>query len=725
MKKHFAILTSLSLFLFSVVSAHDGSQLWLQGSAPSATSTLEIANAELNQSWKGAAPVLKLNKSMKALPDGSFSITIQAGTPTIQSASEVGLLYGAYHLIRMQQTGANVRDTALVEQPSYNIRILNHWDNLNGTIERGYAGRSIFWRNSADQMRRNADGEVNEEDLLHPKDAPEIPSVDRLRDYARANASIGINAYVPDNVNASPKVLTAEYLQEVKKMADIMRPYGIRTYLAINFASPMVIGGLETADPLDKNVQKWWTAKVKEIYKLIPDFGGFLVKANSEGQPGPNDFGRTHAEGANMLAKALKPFKGIVMWRAFVYSPSDPDRAKQAYLEFQPLDGQFLDNVIIQIKNGPIDFQPREAYSALFGAMPQTRQMAEWQITQEYLGHSNHIAYLAPMWTEFLQQVKDIARCPINNQLLAMSNQQSAQGSKLKAQNSKLTAISAVSNVGNSPSWCGNVMAQSNWYAFGRLAWNDELPACQIADEWARLTLFPDCEDAEATKALASVKSLMMRSREAIVDYMMPLGLHHQFAWGHHYGPEPYCDIPGARPDWMPSYYARADREGLGFNRSSTGSNATGQYPADYAKVLDDPETCPYDLLLWFHHVPWGKTIQHRCGTQVMRESLWNALCHHYQQGLDEARAMQRDWERCQGLIDADTFADIQRRLRIQTRDAQWWKDGCLLYFQTFSTLPFPDDVEPAVHDLDKLRAIKLGITNYECPSQELLDSVR
>lgn len=710
MKKHLTILAVLSLLFVCTVSAHDGSQLWLQGSAPSATSTLEIANTELNQSWKGTAPVLKLNKSMKALPDGSFSITIQAGTPVIQSASEVGLLYGAYHLIRMQQTGANVRDTALVEQPSYNIRILNHWDNLNGTIERGYAGRSIFWRNSADQMRRNADGEVNEEDLLHPKDAPEIPSVDRLRDYARANASIGINAYVPDNVNASPKVLTTEYLLEVKKMADIMRPYGMKTYLAINFASPMVIGGLDTADPLDKNVQKWWTAKVKEIYKLIPDFGGFLVKANSEGQPGPNDFGRTHAEGANMLAKALKPFGGIVMWRAFVYSPSDPDRAKQAYLEFQPLDGQFLDNVIIQIKNGPIDFQPREAYSALFGAMPKTREMAEWQITQEYLGHSNHIAYLAPMWTEFLQQVKEIARCPINN---ALSPARS------------LTAISAVSNVGNSPSWCGNVMAQSNWYAFGRLAWNDELSACQIADEWARLTLFPDRDDAATTKALANVKCLMLRSREAIVDYMMPLGLHHQFAWGHHYGPEPYCDIPGARPDWMPSYYAKADAEGLGFNRSSTGSNATGQYPADYAKVLDNPETCPYDLLLWFHHVPWGKTIQHRCGDRVARESLWNALCHHYQHGLDEARAMQRDWDRCQGQIDADVFADIQRRLRIQTRDAQWWKDGCLLYFQTFSGLPFPDDVESAVHDLDKLRAIKLGITNYECPSEELLDSVR
>ena len=438
MKYHLTLLASL--FLCGTISAHDGSQLWLQGSAPAATSTLEIANAALNQSWKGTAPVLKLNKTMKALPDGSFSIIIQKGTPTIQAASETGLLYGAYHLLRLQQTGANVRDTSLVEQPSYNIRILNHWDNLNGTIERGYAGRSIFWRNSADQMRRNADGEVNEEDLLQPKDAPEIPSLDHLRDYARANASIGINAYVPDNVNASPKILTTEYLLEVKKMADIMRPYGMKTYLAINFASPMVIGGLSTADPLDKNVQKWWTAKVKEIYKLIPDFGGFLVKANSEGQPGPNDFGRTHAEGANMLAKALKPFGGIVMWRAFVYSPSDPDRAKQAYLEFQPLDGQFLDNVIIQIKNGPIDFQPREAYSALFGAMPQTREMAEWQITQEYLGHSNHIAYLAPMWTEFLEQIKDIAHCPINNQLLAMSSQQSAQGSKLKTQNSPPSA---------------------------------------------------------------------------------------------------------------------------------------------------------------------------------------------------------------------------------------------------------------------------------------------
>lgn len=710
MKKHLILFASLSMFLFRTLSAHDGSQLWLQGTAPAATSTLEIARAEMAQNWKGGTPVLKVGKTLKGQPAGSFSITITSGVPTIEATSEVGLLYGAYHLIRLQQTGANVSDTTLLERPAYNIRILNHWDNLNGTIERGYAGRSIFWRNSADQMRRNADGEVNEEDLLHPKDAPEIPSLDHLRDYARANASIGINAYVPNNVNASPKVLTAEYLQEVKKMADIMRPYGMKTYLAINFASPMVIGGLDTADPLDKNVQKWWKDKVKEIYKLIPDFGGFLVKANSEGQPGPNDFGRSHAEGANMLAKALKPFKGIVMWRAFVYSPADPDRAKQAYLEFQPLDGQFMSNVVIQIKNGPIDFQPREAYSALFGAMPQTREMAELQITQEYLGHSNHIAYLAPMWTEFFDQIKNIAQCPINN---------------FNSPAGALTAISAVSNIGNSACWCGNVMAQSNWYAFGRLAWNDALTSDEIAEEWAKQTLFFGKKDAAACKALASVKRMMLRSREAIVDYMMPLGLHHQFAWGHHYGPEPYCDIPGARPDWMPSYYAKADKEGLGFNRSSTGSNAAGQYPAEYAKVLDDPETCPYELLLWFHHVPWGKTINHRYGDKAARESLWDALCHHYQRGLEEAREMQKDWNRCKGQIDADVFADIQRRLKIQARDAEWWKDGCLLYFQTFSGMPFPDDVEPAVHDLDKLKAIKLGITNYECPSQELLDSLR
>ena len=700
------ILSAFASLLLMQANARDGHELWLKGNAPAGREPSEIAAAELQAGWQGQQPTLSIEKDMKYLPEGSFTIELNEGKAKIGSNSPAGLLYGAYHLLRMQSLGQTAADTMILEKPSYNIRILNHWDNLNGTIERGYAGRSIFWRNSADQMRRDANGDVNEEDLLHPKDAPEIPSLEHLRDYARANASIGINAFVPDNVNASPKLLSSEYLQEVKKMADIMRAYGIRTYLAINFASPMVLDGLDTADPLNSKVQNWWAKKVKEIYNLIPDFGGFLVKANSEGQPGPNDFGRTHADGANMLAKVLKPYRGIVMWRAFVYSPSDPDRAKQAYLEFHPLDGKFLDNVIIQIKNGPIDFQPREPFSALFGGMPKTREMAEVQITQEYLGHSNHIAYLGTMWKEFLEDVRENTTCQLNNK-------QSRQGA--------LTAFSGVSNIGNSTSWCGNVMAQSNWYAFGRLAWNDQLSAETIAQEWATQTF--DLQDKPV--ALASITSMMMRSREAVVDYMMPLGLHHQFAWGHHYGPEPYCDIPGARPDWMPSYYHKADAEGLGFNRSSTGTNATGQYPQRYANTLDDPETCPYQHLLFFHHIGWNQAITHHYGNKTMRESLWNALCHHYQHGLEEVRVMQQEWQKCQGQIDADIYADITSRLQIQARDAQWWKDGCLLYFQTFSKMPFPTDVEMPVHSLEELIPIKLGITNYECPSPELLNKVR
>lgn len=688
--KNFLLTLFSALLITQMGNARDGHELWLKGNAPIGHEPTAVAKAELQALWKGEQPKLTLDKNMKYLPEGSFTITLSQGkAPQIGSNSPAGLLYGSYHLLRMQALGQTAADTMLLEKPSYNIRILNHWDNLDGTIERGYAGHSIFWNNTTDQTAI-------------------------WRDYARANASVGINAFVPDNVNASPQVLTEDYLQQVKQMADVVRPYGIRVYLAINFASPMVIDGLSTADPLNAKVQSWWQQKVKEIYALIPDFGGFLVKANSEGQPGPNDFGRTHAEGANMLARALKPYNGIVMWRAFVYSPSDPDRAKQAYLEFQPLDGKFLDNVIIQIKNGPIDFQPREPYSALFGAMPRTREMAEVQITQEYLGHSNHIAYLGTMWQEFLEEVRSHTDCLLNNK-------QCGTGA--------LTAFSGVSNVGNSESWCGNVMAQSNWYAFGRLAWNDHLSAEEIAKEWSMQTFAEGKEGeevkADREKALQPLVSMMMRSRETVVDYMMPLGLHHQFAWGHHYGPEPYCDIPGARPDWMPSYYHKADAEGLGFNRSSTGTNATGQYPRRYQNELDDPMTCPYQHLLFFHHIGWKQNINHQYGKKTRTESLWNALCHHYQHGLNEVRVMQQEWQKCQGQIDAEIYADIAARLRIQARDAQWWKDGCLLYFQTFSKMPFPEDVEMPVHSLEELIPIQLGITNFECPTPELLNKVR
>ena len=568
------------------------------------------------------------------------------------------------------------------EAKPFEWRMLNHWDNLDGTVERGYAGRSIFW--------------------------PTLQR-DKIEAYAQENEALGINAIVPNNVNASPRMLTREILEQTRDLADMLRPHGIRVFLAVNFASPQALGELPTADPLDKNVQKWWKNKVKEIYTLIPDFGGFLVKANSKGQPGPNDFGRTHAEGANMLARALKPYKGVVMWRAFVYSPSDPDRAKQAYLEFQPLDGQFLDNVIIQVKNGPIDFQPREAFSPLFASLRKTKVMAELQITQEYLGHSNHIAFLAPLWTEFMQQLRDYTDC-------------------------QLTAVAGVANIGdgsqlgNDPTTlCGNHMAESNWYAFARLASDPTLTSEQIARDWV-YRKFPalDSRLIPQARATKNIVNMMLRSHEAVVDYMMPLGLHHQFAWGHHYGPEPYCAIPGARPDWMPSYYHKADAEGLGFNRSSTGSDATGQYPEAYGQLLDNPETCPYQLLLWFHHVAWNKEIAHTYGQTTAKESLWDALCHHYQHGLDEVRQMQREWDVAEyQLGNATIFTDIQRRLRIQARDAQWWKDGCLLYFQTFSHMPFPADVEPSVHNLQELIDIKLGITNEECPTQQLLDSKR
>lgn len=549
----------------------------------------------------------------------------------------------------------------VTENPFYSLRILNHWDNLDGTIERGYAGQSLWqW--------------------------DELPSTlsPRYEMYARANASIGINGTVLNNVNASPQMLSAPYLQKVKALADAFRPYGIQVYLSVNFASPMVLDGLATADPLNKEVIRWWKNKTKEIYKLIPDFGGFLVKANSEGQPGPCDFGRTHAEGANMLADALKPYKGIVMWRAFVYSPNDADRAKQAYQEFVPLDGQFRSNVIIQTKNGPVDFQPREPYSPLFTAIQHTDQMVEFQITQEYLGHSNHIAYLAPMWKEFFDFVP-------------------AQS---------LKAIAGVANIGTDTNWCGHPFAQSNWYAFGRLAWNPNLASEAIADEWLKQTFTTEKAFVEP------VTNLMMESREAVVDYMMPMGLHHLFAWGHHYGPEPWCDIPGARPDWMPSYYHKADEKGIGFDRSDKGSNAIAQYPSPLREQYNQIDTCPEEYILWFHHVPWEYKLKNG-------STLWERLCYHYDRGVQQVRKFQKIWDQAEPWIDAGRFKEVQSYLKIQTKDAVWWKDACLLYFQTFSKLPFPTDLERPVYELDALKGINLGISNYECPSKELLEKNR
>ena len=661
----------LALFICTAAlpsHAEDGSRLWLRYDTVSVcpqiendveSPTMRIAVDELSTFWHGGKVSLRLMADDKyySLGKDGYTITAKDNVITLRSLSETGLLYAVYHLLRLQASGKDCSALDICEKPMNDIRILNHWDNPDGTIERGYAGRSLWkW--------------------------DELPATlsPRYAEYARANASIGINGTVLNNVNASPDVLSSDNLKKIKALADLFRPYGIKVYLSVNFATPMKLGGLTTADPLDKQVADWWKMKVHEVYSLIPDFGGFLVKANSEGQPGPCDYNRTHAEGANMLASAMKPYGGIVMWRAFVYSPTDDDRAKQAYLEFKPLDGKFLDNVIVQVKNGPIDFQPREPYSPLFGAMPHTRLMVEFQVTQEYLGHSNHLAYLAPMWKEFYQYFPPSA----------------------------MRAAAGVANIGDDTNWCGNDLAQSNWYAFGRLAWNPALTSQEIAEEWLAQTFTTD------RRFLRPMTEVMLQSREAVVDYMMPLGLHHIFAWGHHYGPEPWCEIEGARPDWLPTYYHRADIEGLGFDRTTEGSDAVSQYPDSLAAVFNNIDTCPEEFILWFHHVPWKYEMK-------SGRTMWDELCMHYQHGVDAVRSFRDTWTAMSPYVDAERHAAVLHRFEIQASDAVWWKDACLEYFRTFSHMKYPKGVEKPHFSLKKLKKVNLPIDNYTCPSAEML----
>lgn len=667
------MLKRILLVLFISATAlpsfsEDGSRLWLRYDTVSVRKQIDkgidspvmrLAENELSTFWKGGKVSLQLMADSEYFAFGKdgYTINVENGTTVLRSMSETGLLYAAYHLLRLQACGEDCSRLDIKEKPLNDIRILNHWDNPDGTIERGYAGRSLWkW------------------DELPAKVSP------RYAEYARANASIGINGTVLNNVNASPEALSSDNLKKVKTLADIFRPYGIKVYLSVNFATPIKLGGLATADPLNSDVAEWWKQKVHEIYSMIPDFGGFLVKANSEGQPGPCDYHRTHAEGANMLASALKPYGGIVMWRAFVYSPSDADRAKQAYLEFKPLDGKFLDNVIVQVKNGPIDFQPREPYSPLFGAMPHTRLMVEFQVTQEYLGHSNHLAYLAPMWKEFYSYYSP----------------------------SNMKAAAGVTNIGDDTNWCGNDLAQSNWYAFGRLAWNPALSSEEIAREWLAQTFTAD------SRFVRPMTEVMMQSREAVVDYMMPLGLHHIFAWGHHYGPEPWCEIEGARPDWLPTYYHRADKEGLGFDRTTDGSDAVSQYPDSLAAVFNSIDSCPDEFLLWFHHVPWKHEMK-------SGRTMWDELCLHYQRGVDAARGFRDTWKDMSPYVDAERHAAVANRFDIQASDAVWWKDACLEYFRTFSHMKYPAGVEKPHFSLKKLKKVKLPIDNYTCPSADML----
>ncbi len=668
--KRLALSACLPLLCLFMKAADDGAGLWLprgggrgaEITAAETSPTVGIAVRELSESWSGG-PVRLERKKIRGIDREGWRETVTPDEIVITSPSDAGLLYAAYDLLRRQAAGKPFEEGTKDAAPKVPLRMLNHWDNLDGTIERGYAGASLWdWDALPDSLS------------------------DRYTAYARANASLGINGTVLNNVNASPEILSGEYLSKVKALADVFRPYNIKVYLSVNFASPMVLGGTATADPADGEVVRWWKNKVKEIYSLIPDFGGFLVKANSEGQPGPCDYGRTHAEGANMLAGAVRPYGGIVIWRAFVYSPDDADRAKQAYNEFKPLDGAFSDNVIIQVKNGPMDFQPREPYSPLFTAMDRTGLGAELQITQEYLGHSNHLVYLAPMWKEFFGFVPE----------------------------SSLRAVAGVANTGSDEDWCGNTTAQANWYAFGRLAWDDTLSAGEILDEWTMQTYSRGKELAED----GALREIMLTSRETLVDYMMPLGLHGLFAWGHHYGPEPWFSRDDVREDWTCVYYHRADSLGLGFDRSPSGSNAAAQYPVPLSGLYSDIGTCPEEYLMWFHHVPW---------THVMKSgrTMWDEMCLDYQRGVDRVREYQKLWERTEPYMSKAQYAEGEDMLMCQARDAVWWKDACLLYFRQFSRMPLPEGVERPVHRLADLEKIDLGITNFECPSRELLDRVR
>ncbi|HEY8188671.1 MAG TPA: alpha-glucuronidase family glycosyl hydrolase [Pyrinomonadaceae bacterium] len=581
----------------------------------------------------------------------------------IASDGEAGALYGAFHLLRLMQTLQPLNTLQLNEKPALQLRVLDHWDNLDGTVERGYAGRSLWdW-----------------------KSLPEIVDP-RLQDYARANASIGINGAVLNNVNANSESLSTEYLLKTAAIADTFRPFGIHVYLSARFSAPIELGGLKTADPYDSAVGDWWKKKVDEIYRLIPDFGGFVVKANSEGQPGPRTYNRNHVDGANMLAAALAPHHGVVMWRAFVYDMKPGyDRAGAAYENLQPFDGKFAPNVLLQVKNGPIDFQPREPFHPLFGAMPRTQLIPEFQITQEYLGFSNHLVFLAPMWKEFFDS-DTYARGPGSTITKVVDGSLYHQ---------RLTGIAGVANTGSDRSWTGHHFLQANWYAFGRLAWNPDSSSRQIAREWIAMTLTHD------QKAIAAIARIMLESREAVVDYMTPLGLHHLMWGGHHYGPAPWWNTE-PRDDWNPVYYHRADAEGLGFDRTETGSNTISQYHAPVRAYFGNLNSCPEKFLLWFHHVRWDYRM--RSG-----RTMWDELALHYQRGVEWTRATRRQWDALARFIDPERHAEVAKKLEIQERDAVWWRDAVLLYFQTFSKRPLPAGVEKPEHTLEVYKAKSLS----------------
>ena len=651
------------------VKADDGYRLWLRYDQISTriksikvhgkSATFDVIRDELSQVVDHDGKVSVVVRKQEQLGPEGFRIRTLGSEVIITAGSDVGALYGAFHFLRLLQTGQPIDRLQIDQKPALKLRLLNHWDNLDRSIERGYAGKSLWnW----DELPGQVDP--------------------RLRDYARANASIGINGTVLNNVNASAEFLTAKYLDKVAAIANVFRPFGIRVYLSARFSAPIELGKLPTADPLDRSVIEWWKQKADEIYKVIPDFGGFVVKANSEGQPGPRTYNRNHVDGANMLAAALAPHRGIVMWRAFVYDMKPGyDRAGAAYENLQPFDGKFAPNVLLQVKNGPIDFQPREPFHPLFGAMPRTQLMPELQITQEYLGFSNHFVFLAPMWREFL----------------GSDTYAKGRGSTVTKvidgtlYRQRLTGIAGVANTGTDRNWTGHHLLQANWYAFGRLAWNPRLSSEQMAKEWTIMTLTNNAG------AVARIVPLMLDSHDAVVNYMTPLGLHHIMWGGHHYGPAPWWDKE-KRDDWNPVYYHKANDTGIGFDRTKTGSNTVSQYHAPVRQQYSNVQHCPEKFLLWFHHVPWDHKMK-------SGRTLWDDLAYSYQDGVGWVRSARLQWAILRGVIDPERHAEIKEKLAIQERDAVWWRDACLLYFQTFSRRPLPVGVEPAAKSLAEYKA--------------------
>ena len=707
--KHRMLLVCLAAVLASMpVSAEDGYDLWLRYRAVDAAAypalaaeVRELVSGDSNPTLAAAERELQLGLaglSGTAIPvvgtpgrDGAVlfgtprssaaiaalsldltragaegyvirSVALNGRAATVIAAnSDVGVLYGAFHFLRLIQTRASLKALDIVSQPRTKIRVLNHWDNLDGHVERGYAGQSIWDWHKLPQW-------------LDP----------RYTDYARACASIGINGTVLTNVNANATSLTPAYLEKAAALANVLRPYGMRVYLTARFSAPIELGGLKTADPLDPAVRAWWKAKVDEIYRYIPDFGGFLVKANSEGQPGPQDYQRTHADGANMLAEVLGPHAGIVMWRAFVYSNATPtDRAKQAYDEFVPLDGKFADNVLVQVKNGAIDFQPREPFHPLFGAMPKTPLMMEFQITKEYLGFATHLTYLGPLFEEALE----------SDTMVKGKGSTVARVVDGELHGYRLTGMAGVANIGADRNWSGSQFDQANWYAFGRFAWDPNASAKVIAEDWLRMTFSNDAQFVQP------VLAMMMASREAVVDYMTPLGLHHLMDTGHHYGPGPWVGNL-SRADWNPTYYHRADANGIGFERGPKGSDATSQYSPKVAARFSDLKKTPENLLLWFHHVPWDYRLS-------SGRTVWDELVLHYTHGVEVVSQMRAAWAAQQGRVDAGRYAQVAAFLAIQEQEAQWWRDACIAYFQSISGRPLPAGVAAPAHPLEYYKSLK------------------